>query len=69
MVSQIYQLSFPLTAVLLVLAVVCSVVLFVCVRWCLRIFWAVVSIVSRLRSQAPDSKKELVEDVTRAKEE
>jgi len=37
MVSQIYQLSFPLTVILLLLAVICMVVLFVCVRWCLRL--------------------------------
>jgi len=67
MVSQVYQLSVPLTLILLVLAVVFSVVLFVSVRWCLGISC---SVISRLCSQPCDSKQQQpVDDATHVKEE
>ena len=69
MVSQIYQLSFPLTVILLILTLVCAVVLFVCVRWCLRFACAVVALVSQSRSQPDDSKPHLADSVIHAKEE
>ena len=66
MVSQIYQLSFPLTVVLLLLAVVCLVVVFVCVRWCLRISCSIMSVLCR---QSCDDKQRHVDNVAHVKEE
>ena len=66
MVSQIYQLSFPLTVILLLLAVICMVVLFVCVRWCLRLSGYVISTLYR---QPCDGKQQNVDNVAQMKEE
>jgi len=72
MVSQIYQLSFPLTVILLLLSIVSLVVIFVSVRWCLRITCSVISVLSQrqsLNKQPVDDAVHSSGNITHTKEE